>query len=220
MAKIWRTSDPEPLDSFSQEQIYNALDCCVTAEVLLELLPQLNETTSPVYAFERALQAPILEMMLRGVKVDMRVKDELTALYSSQLTDLQSWLDELCVEGLGVPTINPGSWQQKQWLLYEVLGLPHVRKRGKITTNRGALERLRGYFQAEPICTVIMALQDVRKKLGFLRTGIDPDQRCRTTFSIGGTDTGRLSSYESCWYTGTNMQNISPEMRRMFIADY
>jgi DNA polymerase-1 len=64
-----------------------------------------------------------------------------------------------------------------------------------------------------------MALQDVRKKLGFLKSGIDPDGRCRTTFNIAGTDTGRLSSYRSCWFTGTNMQNISPEMRKMFCAD-
>lgn len=219
MARIWRTTDPEPMDAFSQESIYNGLDCCVTREVLDELKPQLDENTYRIYDFERELQAPILEMMLRGVKVNMNTRNELTALYEDQLKQLQASLDEICTEGLGVQTINPGSWQQKQWLLYEVLGLPHQRKRGKITTDRGALERLSSYFQAEPICNHIMALQDVRKKLGFLKTGIGPDRRCYTTFSISGTDTGRLSSYGSCWFDGTNMQNVAPEMRRMFEAD-
>jgi len=219
VARIWRTTDPEPNDPFAQEQIYNALDCCVTREVLDALKPQLNEITSAVYDFERELQAPILEMMLRGVRVDHEVREELKVMYGQQLVELQSLLDEILSDGLGVGTINPGSWQQKQWLLYEVFGLPHVRKRGKITTDRSALEKLSGYFQAEPICRTIMAAQDVRKKLGFLKTGLDPDGRCRTTFGIAGTDTGRLSSYGSCWFTGTNMQNISPEMRRMFISD-
>lgn len=219
MARIWRTDELEPADPFAQESIYNGLDCCVTLEVLEELLPQLNEITGPIYDFERELQAPILEMMLRGIAIDMRTKDELTTLYSGQLIQLQSQLDEICIEGLGVAAINPGSWQQKQWLLYDVLGLPHVRNRGKITTNRGALEKLSTYFQAEPVCRHIMALQDVRKKLGFLKTGLSPDRRVRTTFSIAGTDTGRLSSYESCWFEGTNLQNVAPEMRKMFIAD-
>jgi DNA polymerase-1 len=217
--RIWRSTDPEPSDSFAAEQVYNALDCCVTREVLDELLPQLNERTSAVYDFERELQAPILEMMLRGIAVDMEARSELIALYQKQLLDLQTILDEILTEGLGVGTINPGSWQQKQHLLYDVLGLPHVRKRGKITTDRSALEKLSTYFHAEPICRCIMACQDVRKKLGFLKTGLDPDNRCRTTFGIAGTDTGRLSSYGSCWFTGTNMQNIAPEMRKMFIAD-
>lgn len=219
MARIWRTDEPEPNSHFAQESIYNALDCCVTHEVLLELLPQLDEVTERTYAFERTLQAPILEMMLRGVLVDGAVREELLAHYRNQNTQLQEQLDAILRDGLGVEPINPGSWQQKQFLLYDVLGLPHVRKRGKITTDRSALERLSFYFQAEPICRHIMALQDVRKKLGFLKTGIDPDGRCRTTFNIAGTDTGRLSSYGSCWFTGTNMQNIAPEMRKMFVAD-
>lgn len=219
MARIWRTDEPEPNSTFAAEQIYNALDCCVTHEVLLALLPQLDEITERTYAFERELQAPILEMMLRGVRVDMRVRQELITLYQTQHDSLQEFLDEILRDGLGIEPINPGSWQQKQYLLYEVLGLPHVRKRGKITTDRSALEKLASYFQAEPICRHIMALQDVRKKLGFLKTGLDPDGRVRTTFNIAGTDTGRLSSYGSCWWTGTNMQNIAPEMRRMFIAD-
>lgn len=219
MAKIWRSSDPEPTDAFAQESIYNALDCCVTREVLDELLPQLNERTAAVYDFERELQAPILEMMLRGVRVDMEVRDELIELYQQRERDYQSLLDEICRDGLGVEPINPGSWQQKQELLYEVLGLPHVRKRGRITTDRSALEKLSFNFHAEPICRTIMAAQDVRKKLGFLKTGLSADGRCRTTFGIAGTDTGRLSSYGSCWFDGTNMQNIAPEMRKMFIAD-
>ena len=41
----------------------------------------------------------------------------------------------------------------------------------------------------------------------------------RTSFSIAGTDTGRLSSSRSAFYSGTNFQNIDPRLRRMFEAD-
>ena len=70
MAVIWRTDQPHPNSAAVQEQVYNGLDSCVTLKVLGELLPQLNKVTSRVYEFELALQAPILEMECRGVRVD------------------------------------------------------------------------------------------------------------------------------------------------------
>jgi len=201
------------------EQVYNGLDSCVTLEVLEELLPQLNEVTGHVYDFERALMAPILEMQCRGVRVDQQKRKEVYDFYEAQRIRLEEQFNYIVQEGVGVETINVGSWQQKQHLLYDVLKLPPVKNRGRITTDRKALEKLRGNFYAEPICNHILALQDVRKKLGFLKTGIDADGRIRTSYNIGGTDTGRLSSYESCFGSGTNLQNVTGEMRSIFIAD-
>jgi DNA polymerase I-like protein with 3'-5' exonuclease and polymerase domains len=219
MAVIWRTDQPHPNSAAVQEQVYNGLDSCVTLEVLEALLPQLNEVTERVYDFERALQAPILEMQCRGVLVDQTERTKVYAYYEEIRDRLQEVFDAIVTEGLGISPINVGSWQQKQYLLYEILRLPPVREKGKVTTNRKALEKLRSNFYAEPICNHILALQDVRKKLGFLKTGIDPDGRIRTSFNIGGTETGRLSSYQSCFGTGTNLQNITGEMRRIFVAD-
>ena len=61
-----------------REQIYNALDCCVTFEVKEEL-SHLTNAVPIVYDFERALQAPILDMMLRGVLVDQYERQKLLA---------------------------------------------------------------------------------------------------------------------------------------------
>jgi DNA polymerase-1 len=219
MVTIWRTDLPHPNSAAVSEQVYNGLDSCVTLEVLGELLPQLNEVTGGIYDFERALQAPILEMQCRGVLVDQEKRREVYSLYDAQRVRLEEQFAYILNKGMGIPTINVGSWQQKQYLLYDVLGLPPVKKRGKITTDRSALEKLRGNFYAEPICNHILSLQDVRKKLGFLKTGIDSDGRIRTSYNIGGTDTGRLSSYESCFGSGTNLQNVTGEMRSIFIAD-
>ena len=219
MPVIWTNTSPEPSSPAQQEQIYNGLDCCVTLEVFHQIRPQLDELTSLTYSSAMELQAPILEMMLRGVRIDHSEVENVKALYSRQHDQLQSALDDILVNGLGIRAINPGSWQDKQWLLYDILKLPPVRKRGRVTTDRGALEKLSSYFQAEPICTHIMALQDIRKKLGFLKTGLGDDGRIRTSFSIAGTDTGRLSSSSSAFWDGTNLQNIAPEMRKIFISD-
>ena len=51
--------------------LYNGLDCCVTAEVLETIKPQLDNQTRATYEFEKALMGPVLEMNLRGVKIDL-----------------------------------------------------------------------------------------------------------------------------------------------------
>jgi DNA polymerase-1 len=216
---IWETSSALPESPALQEQVYNGLDSCVTLEVFEAIFPKLNEITGDTYAFSQELMAPILEMQLRGVTIDVHAKAE---IYSQTLSDhdrVSRNLEIILDEGLGIRDFNPGSWQQKAWLLYDVLGLPHVRKRGKVTTDRSALEKSLTYFHAESICRHIMTIQELRKKLGFLKTPIDADGRMRTSYNIGGTDTGRLSSSQSAFGSGTNLQNISPEMRRMYVAD-
>jgi DNA polymerase-1 len=199
--------------------IYNGLDCCVTLEVLNAVKPQLNEVTSRVYDFARALQAPILEMECRGLLVDKSKRNEVYEQLSLQLKIVHDSLAEILSEGLGVENLNPSSPAQLKQLFYETLGLPPVRNRKGVTTDRKALERLRGYFQAECICNHILLIRDINKKLGVLRTGIDSDGRIRTSYNIAGTDTGRLSSYASAFGSGTNLQNITGELRYIFVAD-
>src|SRR5947207_13601063 len=76
--KIINTSklNPSQLKPAEREWVYNGLDACITAEVLDVLLPQLDEQTSSIYAFSRALQGPVLDMRIRGVRIDQRRKAE------------------------------------------------------------------------------------------------------------------------------------------------
>ena len=55
-------ADPKSLSAQEREWVYNGLDCCVTAEVLDQLLPQLGNHTAATYAFSKSLQGPVLEM--------------------------------------------------------------------------------------------------------------------------------------------------------------
>src|ERR1700676_3342879 len=58
------------------EQIYNAMDCCITHEVFGTLATNTNlAQAQPAYGFELALQAPVLEMMLRGWRINPSARE-------------------------------------------------------------------------------------------------------------------------------------------------
>src|SRR6516162_11738998 len=125
---------PADLASMSEEEklwIYNGLDCCVTAEVLDALLPQLNETTQATYDFSLALQAPALEMKLRGVLIDQEHRDEVTRQYKATIARLSSNLTRIVKEGIGLDDFLWSSPAQLKRLLHDVLGIPPLKKQSK-----------------------------------------------------------------------------------------
>lgn len=217
--RVYKTDEPPPSSATDKHHVYNGMDCCITLEVLQALLPQLDEISYPVYRNSFELQGPVLEINLRGVLVDRGVISTVRTQLETDAARVLENLNAIITEGLGLAPINPGSWQQVQRLLYDELGLPPVRQRGQVTSNRKALEKLRSYFHAETFINHILTYRDLTKQAGVLRTGIDRDGRMRTSFAIAGTDTGRFASYSSAFGTGTNMQNITPRLRRIFVAD-
>ena len=218
--RLFRTTDPLPTSSSDQYHVYNALDCCVTFEVYEKLIKQLDEVTGPTYELERALQGPVLEMDIHGVKIDTTARDDMVQALSKDVLFLEDALHEILVEGIGVD-INPASPKQLAYLLYDVLGLP-VQKNyttGSRTVDEKALGKLKSYFHAAPIISHILAIRDLSKTISMLRTSIDNDGRIRTSFGIAGTDTGRFSSYISALDTGSNLQTVTERIRHIFVAD-
>jgi len=204
MARIINTAKmaPERLKAWERDQIYNGLDCCVTMEVFDVLRPQLDATTRATYSFSKELQGPVLEMRLRGVLVDQERKAEVFDLYFERLDRLESQLERIVREGVGMHGFNWQSPKQLAELFYDRLGIPPVRYRGNVTVNRGALEKLESYLVARPIINHLTAMRDIGKKISVLKTDIDSDGRIRTSYNIGGTNTGRLSSSLSEFGTG------------------
>jgi DNA polymerase-1 len=230
-------SEVSDLDHNTREWVYNALDCCVTFEVRDSLKPLLDTVTRKTYDLSLALQAPVLDMSMRGLLVDEKHRQETLAKFQAQIDLLSKALTRLATEGLGLelpPDIFDARTRKwKLWwrsvprlknLFYDVLGLPPVRKRnaqGRMapTINREALEKLSVYFLAEPFCAHLLALRDLDKKRSFLETSIDADGRMRCNFNIAGTNTGRLASSMSDFGTGGNLQNVDRDLRYTFVAD-
>lgn len=221
---------------------YCALDSMMTAEVLAEIEPHLTHKPTRIadgtlrafeaetYEFSRTMQAPVADMMRKGLLVDDFTRGKMIASLSAERAKLEGRLKRWLLEAL---ELNPNEHAflrefnhrsnapggHLQQLFYTVFGLPPIMAHnGKPTTDRDALERLSRYPIAQPICKMILALRDIEKTLGTLRTEIDTDGHIRTTLSIAGTNTGRMASYTASNGKGTNLQNLDPTLRHIFCA--
>jgi DNA polymerase-1 len=231
---IIRTEEltPSALDALSEgdaHQIYCGLDTLVTFEVFEELCALIasraveGEARWPVtYNFERGLQAPAIEMMLRGFLIDDFERARGIAHTRSEYALLRSQLDELA-NAVWSAGLNPQSPKQLKAFFYERMRLPEqwisVKGERKLSLNREVLEKLEIYLHARPIIALILEARTLRKRLSVLETEVSHDGRMRTSYNIAGTNTGRWSSSSDVTGIGTNLQNITPELRRMFIAD-
>lgn len=223
--KIIRSAnlDVSTLDSVEQLFVYNGLDCCLTHEIDAKL--ELDPAAQLIYNFEFAMQAPALEMMLRGLKVDLYERDKAAAEAESKLGKIYHVLG-LFSEAVCGGIVNPNSPQQLKWFFYEVMQLPvqykYDQKSGKSkpTTERKALEKLTAYIYARPVINAILAIRDMSKLLQVLKKGIDSDARVRTSYNIGGTETGRWSSSSNAFGSGDNLQNWTDWVRRICVADH
>jgi DNA polymerase I-like protein with 3'-5' exonuclease and polymerase domains len=213
---------PGMLNIEEQHQAYCALDSMLTLEILEAVRKDNPEGAEPIYSFERALQAPLIEMALRGFRIDELERLRLERIVKQKVNDSRIVLDELAkpVWGKG---LNPRSYQQLADFFYREMKIPEVwlsfRGERRLSANREALEKIDQYMYARPFVSLILGCRDLYKQLDVLTEEIDSDGRHRTSYNIGGTETGRLSSSTSALGTGGNAQNITPELRRVFVAD-
>lgn len=226
MVRVIHTEDlteTAALPADDKSWIYNGLDCLLTYEIFEEIRQNTDEVSALTYSRSLALQAPIMEMQLRGLCVDHNRRNEVLTKFRRQSDRVEQNLNRILREAFDIE-INWRSPKQLQVLFYNVMRLPKVRKRnakGQMvpTVGRDALERFCQHFYAEPIALHILKLRDLGKKIGFLNTGIDADGRFRANFNIAGTNTGRLASSASDFGTGTNLQNVDRDLRTIFVAD-
>ncbi len=224
--KIIDTADLTPTSLTSQMEkdwVYNGLDCCLTLEIFNEISPQLDNASSQAYELSRSFQAPVLEMGLRGIRIDAVTRAESIAAYEADILRLEKQLNRILYEVFDL-IINWRSNAALMNLFYTVMKIPPVRKRNtkgeySPTVNRDALEKLQSYFFAKPIISHLLAMRDIGKKISTLKTSVDSDGRARTSYNIAGTTTFRFSSSMNEFGTGGNFQNIENQLRRPFVAD-
>lgn len=214
-------SPATPLSPGDRHQVYCGLDSAVTLEVHQQL-SQLSAQPPEIYNFERALQAPYLEIMQRGFAVDQQARYHATVQTTARIAALQAQLNEFA-EAVWDKPVNPRSHKQLKDLFYGSLGLPEqwISQKGerKLSMNREVLEKLENYLYARPIISTILSIRELSKQLEVFETEIDSDGRFRTSYNIAGTETGRPSSSSNAFGTGGNAQNIAPSLRYVFVAD-
>lgn len=115
---------------------YNAMDCIVTLDVARTICPKAETEAEVPYRFVRAMQAPALDMMRRGVLVQTKVRmDEIKGL-EAERAKLEAKLELLAcaVWGPGqtkgvknpvqLPSLNPDSPKQMCAFFYDALKMP------------------------------------------------------------------------------------------------
>ena len=186
--------DPSRLSESENLQAYCGLDCCVTLEVHEELA-RLFSPFPQIYDFERALQAPYLEIMQRGFLVDELGRKAASAALRERIITMRQMLNEFAIAVWG-KGINANSPQQLKTFFYgqEGLGLPEqwisIKGERKLSTNREVLEKLEIYMYARPIIALVLSIRDLEKQDEIFTCDIDADGRFRAGYNIAGTETG------------------------------
>jgi len=223
LAKIIYTNSPGKLDANQNLWVYNGLDCCVTKEVW-EKIPRPDYAKN-TYHYLKSLQGPLLDMMLRGLRVD-RSKRDLALAEVNKLIDRCYEIGNLLAPVLlERAKYNPNSDDQVMEVLYDRMGLPEQLTKDKKTeakkrtVDRAALEKLSAYLHARPICNLTLTIRDLIKERSVLNAKIDDDNYMRCSYNGAGTETLRLSSSKNAFHGGTNFQNITDEKRDMFVSE-
>ncbi len=211
---------------------YNSRDCLATHQIFTHIYPMLDEKTRRVYEAEMGLQGVCLGVQLDGILIDQTARLNLTQELEAEASALEGTLNELmCRE------VNPRSPDQIMVVFYEDchLTVQKNRKTGQPTTAEEVLEKIKkqtvsvvgNYSNAEKrafkqraseVAVLLLKYRDIEKQVETLHAKLH-NGRMRTTLTVGGTESYRLSATKSHGGDGVNIQNQDKRLRRMYIPD-
>ncbi len=201
--------------------VYNGMDTMLTHE----LSYKLEELVKPVQTsadFSHKLLGPVLSMMHRGFRMDTTKIDGLVLDRQERIAKLKATLNEFANWVWG-KDLNHNSNPQLKEFLYNQLALPVITRMDKgeekVSTDEKALLYLaHNYVRAKPFCEIILRIKELKGELDVLATTL-VNGRFLYSFNIGGTDTFRYSSSKHPTRFGRNIQNITGDLRQVFIPD-
>ena len=224
----WAT--PRTADKTYNYWHYNGLDCANTLELCLALLRFWFKEDDgryprdaavdyywPTYVRKFALEfGPSFYMSMTGIRAD---KDRQEALRHKLQSEAIAAREKL-VELIGDPDFNPNSPPQVASLVYDVLDIRELARKGRVTDKR----ILQKFADMHPIYNdVIKAVWDTKEpannasKYGSME--FLGDQFFAYQLKASVTTTSRLSSSAHNLGYGTNAQNMPKPMRVFCVAE-
>jgi len=194
------TFDLVPLD---KARDYAAEDADITLRLYNQFKPRIvPEHMTTVYeTLERALVPVIADMEFTGIRVDPAILRRMSNDFAKKIDTLERSIHEQAGQAF-----NIASPKQLGDVIFGAMGLQGGRKTktGGYSTGADVLEELSG---AHPIIDMILEWRGLSKLKSTyadaLPEAINPKTgRVHTSFSLAGTNTGRLSSSDP------NLQNI------------
>lgn len=195
------TFDLVPLD---KALAYAAEDADVTLQLYHVFKPRLKEEKMEEFYenFEKPLVKVIAEMEMNGIKIDVPKLKEISKELDHKISSIAEE-----VYKLAGGTFNIGSPKQLGEILFENLGIEGGKKTrtGGYSTDSSVLENLSD--KGHPIAEKVIEWRELSKLKSTyadaLPESINPKTgRIHTSYSMAGTNTGRLASSEP------NLQNI------------
>ena len=233
----WKDDGKEWDSSIPEEQYwgYNGKDACKTFEVhrvLQGILASMN--LMPQYQFQMRLWHIVLRMMLRGIRVDQKLRDLLGSKLIEAAMSRQGDLEYILQQ-----QFNINSTPQMRSLFYDQLKCKPIfnRKTKKLTLDEDALTLI---AQREPLLRCITERIIDLRSIGVMlsnviRAELDTDGRIRSSFSPTA-ETYRWKSSKNAFGGGTNLQNWTkgdedkesaaiigypiPNVRRLIVPDF
>ena len=196
---------------------YNAKDSATIVEIWDVLEPLLKEQGHwQTYRETIDLIPSLLYMQIRGFKVDLDRLAQKQRDIAEQLEQEYATLREVADY-----EFNPLSPKQciEYFYIHKSLNPYTNRKTGKPTTDDKAMSRIVRRYNLKEARSV-QAIRALEKLKGtYLDVKLDKDNRVRCSYNPRGTNTGRLSSSQTIFGTGMNLQNLHPAFKGFLVAD-
>lgn len=213
--KLWDTSMPE--DDY---WVYNCKDAVTTLECSYALDKQIDRLgLREQFNFQMRTYECCLQAMLRGVRVDKKNRAAMGLELNFAAEQFECWFKPLIGDDVHEP---PKSKTAKPWyrspiqqakLFYDELGQKEVmnRKTWRRTVDDDALKKI---GTREPVLQPLTDALANYRSIGVIYSNcieskLDPDDRVRCSYNVGGTVTFRLSSSQNAFGGGMNLQNLT-----------
>ena len=196
---------------------------CLDTMALVEALPIMDDLLHKynMYDFYYQYIQKFALIMARASHAGMKVSSERLSYYKGET---ERAIDEKSAHLKSIIgyDINVKSDKQVKDLIYTKYKLPYLKAAsgvGKVDEETLSVF-IRRYPNLAVALQLILDIRGLRTLIStFLCDIADTDGRVRTSWIVGGTETGRLASRKNVFDTGCNMQNIPKNIRDIFVAD-
>lgn len=227
-ASIWTKEPFYKFERKTDDQRVYWTYCCKDSAVTYEIAQAqdhvLQGSSLSHYRFNMSLLPALLYMEMRGIRYDLEKAVERRSELSVELAQTKT---RLTLQSGGADLFGPKgsiSPQKLATLLYTKLGLPKQFKKeaGRLTTalttDVEALLTLHKKTE-HPTLHEVLTFRSQEKTIQALEAIVDPDGRVRCGYNLVGTETGRLTCYESPTGSGGNLQTVTKKLRDLYLAD-
>ena len=213
--QIWKLTKATERDQLTFWE-YAAKDALATYIVWEELEAILLRKPSYNWIYRRTmdLMRPLIDMQLKGIKVNVNERDSELGVVEKEQKDILSELIEITKN----PEFNPMSSKQVEELLYDIKKLRPYVLHGKRTTRAEALRRLIVRDNSQE-ALLIQKYRGWNKYKNALEMRLTSMNRLRGAVNLRGTRFGRISINETVDGYGGNMQNLEMRYKRVLVPD-